>query len=137
MPETNDHAAPAEAHIPSGAVEAANEQPERWAIVSLLGHQERIGRVSGETVAGASMLRIDIPLADGTFSTRHVGGAAIYEITYVDEATARALAGARPAHPLSIWSARSLGIVAPLALQEHDDEDEDDEEPGEEHEEAF
>lgn len=87
------------------------QPPERWAIVSLLGHQERVGRVSEETVAGAAMLRVDIPLEDGSFSTRHVGGAAIYEITYVDEATARAVARARPAHPISIWSAQRLGLL--------------------------
>jgi len=88
------------------------QAPERWAIVSLLGHQERIGRVSEEVVAGAAMLRIDIPYEDGSFGTRHVGGGAIYEITYVDETVARTLAKARPAHPLGIWNARHLGVLS-------------------------
>jgi len=96
----------------------SQQQPERWAIVSLLGHQDRVGRVSEETVAGASMLRVDIPQADGSFSTRHVGGAAIYEITYLTEEVARAVAKARPTHPISVWSARSLGLLPQLPAPE-------------------
>lgn len=71
-------------------------------------------------MAGAAMLR--------------VGGAAIYEITYVDEATARAVAKARPAHPLGTWSARRLGLLpeleraSPAGYLAEPDDDEDPEE---------
>lgn len=117
---------------------ATPQAPERWAIVSLFGHAERAGRVNEETVAGAAMLRVDIPLEDGSFSTRHVGGAALYEITYVTEEVARAVAKARPGHPLGTWSVRSLGLLPPAPAPERlmvderaflgDEEEDDDEE---------
>jgi hypothetical protein len=92
-------------------VTRAGGQPERWAIVALMGHRQVAGRISEELVAGTPMLRLDIPLADDTWSTRLFGGAAIYEITYVDEPVARAVAARDPAHPISIWSAQNLGLL--------------------------
>lgn len=99
------------------------EQPERWAIVAIMGRQERIGRISEAMVAGTPMLRVDVPLEDGSFSTHDLGGSAFYEITYVDEQTARALAKERPAHPISIWTAQRLGLAPKSELPEGRDPD--------------
>ena len=85
--------------------------PERYAVVALMGHRQVAGRVSEELFAGTPMLRVDIPLADGSFSTRLFGGSAIYEITFVEEDVARAVAKRDPGHPVSAWSARSLGLL--------------------------
>lgn len=87
------------------------EQPERWAIVALMGHRQVAGRVSEEMFAGTPMCRVDIPLAEGSFSTRLFGGAALYEVTYVSEEVARAIAARQPAHPISEWTAQSLGLL--------------------------
>ncbi len=86
-----------------------DQAPERWAIVSLFGHTERVGRISD--IADGAMVRVDIPLEDGSFSTRDIGRGAIYEVTYVTEEVARAVAKARPAHPVQSWSVRSLGLL--------------------------
>ena len=86
-------------------------QTERWAVVALMGHRQVAGRVSEELFAGTPMCRVDIPLADGTFSTRLFGGSALYEITFVEEPVARAVAGRDPAHPIGAWSVRSLGLL--------------------------
>ena len=103
-----------------------NEQPtERYAIVSLMGHRQVAGRVSEELFAGAPMCRVDIPLADGSFSTRLFGGSALYEVTYVTENVARAVASRDPAHPISEWSARSLGLLPQLPPGRDPDELED------------
>ena len=87
------------------------QPPERYAVVALMGHRQVAGRVSEEMFAGTPMCRVDIPLADGSFSTRLFGGSAIYEITFVEEDVARAVAKRDPAHPVSAWSARSLGLL--------------------------
>lgn len=110
----------------------ATPPPDRYAIVALMGHRQVAGRVSEEMFAGAPMCRVDIPLADGTFSTRLFGGSAIYEVTFVAEGVARAVAGRDPAHPVSVWSARSLGLLPqhdqlPAHAEDFLEDDEEDE----------
>ena len=102
--------------LPEGAdVPFGEEQAERWAIVALMGHRQVAGRVSEELFAGAPMRRVDIPQPDGSFSTRLYGGSALYEVTYVTEEVARAVADRDPAHPISVWTARGLGLLPPSA----------------------
>lgn len=72
---------------------------EGWAIVELFGHRRVAGRVSETEIAGAKLLRIDVP-GDGAddFCTQFIGGAAIYCLTPTGEKEARAVAAAsRPA----------------------------------------
>lgn len=63
-----------------------------WAIVELIDHQRRAGRVT-VVVAGVKLLRLDIP-GDGELppATQLYGIHAIYCITPVDEDTARRVA---------------------------------------------
>jgi hypothetical protein len=114
----------------------ATEQAERFAIVALMGHHQVAGRLSEAMVAGCPLLQVDIPLEDGSWSTRQFGAAAIYEITYVSEDVARAIAKQNPAHPISVWTARSLGLLPqpelpegrePDAVEDEDDDPEMDE----------
>lgn len=66
-----------------------------WAIVELMGRQVIAGEISEVTVAGAAMLRVDVPgiLANGQMDispyTKFFGATAIYAITPTDEGTAR------------------------------------------------
>ena len=53
---------------------------EGWAVVELMGHRSRPGYVEEVEIAGGKMLRIDIPLADGTTVTEFYGASAIYSI---------------------------------------------------------
>jgi hypothetical protein len=94
------------------------QSPDRWAIVALMGHRQVAGRVSEELFAGVPMCRVDIPLADGSFSTRLFAGSALYEVTFVTEEVARAVAARNPAHPVQAWSVRSLGLLPPSTARE-------------------
>lgn len=65
--------------IAEGDAEAAETT---WAVVELMGHRRRIGRVSEVEIFGGKMLRIDIPVGVGTevedFITEFYGCSAIY-----------------------------------------------------------
>lgn len=73
---------------------------EGWAIVELLGHKTLAGRVSEQPIAGASLLRIDVPetpedtrwsqvYAATAAYTKLVGVGSIYAITPCTEEVAR------------------------------------------------
>lgn len=52
---------------------------EGWAVVELMGHRQRPGYVQEVEIAGAKMVRIDIPTAGGDV-TEFYSAAAIYSI---------------------------------------------------------
>lgn len=60
---------------------------EGWAILELMGHRQRVGRVSEEEVYGGKMLRIDIPLADlgGEVVTEFYGCSSVYSLRPISE----------------------------------------------------
>lgn len=61
-----------------------------WATVEIMGHQRFAGHVSTQAVAGAAMLRIDIPAVDDTPAfTKLFGTSSIYGITPCTEEVAR------------------------------------------------
>lgn len=73
--------------------ENAEESP-KWAAVEIFGHRKHVGRITEVEQFGSKMLRIDVPksdLPDAEFVSHFYGGASIFGITYVDEATARKL----------------------------------------------
>jgi hypothetical protein len=76
---------------------------EQWAIVELMGHVRLAGRLSEVERFGSKLGRLDIPLADGGFVTKEFGGASVYAITYVDEATARIVALRNQVQPVHSW----------------------------------
>jgi hypothetical protein len=59
-----------------------------WAVVEMLGHRQIIGLLSEETVAGATMLRVDTP-SDPPKAVL-VSAASLYAITPCTEEQARA-----------------------------------------------
>jgi hypothetical protein len=83
---------------------------EGWAIVELMGHRRLAGKCSQETIAGAPMLRLDIPAADGSgaFATQFYGGAAIYCLTPTTEEMARAVAKSSQPAPVQRWEIPDL-----------------------------
>jgi len=96
---------------------------EGWAIVEIMGHRRLAGHVSEATIAGAPMLRIDVPGKEEGAppkATQFYGGASIFCLTPTTEELAR-----REANPPE-WTA-----PAPLQLrhgafdvEQHDEGDE-------------
>lgn len=86
-----------------------SEKLDTWAIVELFGHTKIAGRISEQQIAGATMLRVDVPEADNQPAfTRFYGPSAIYSITPTDEQTARRAVGVLCTRPITIY-----GVVAP------------------------
>lgn len=85
---------------------AAEKEPfEGWAIVELMGHRRLAGYVREVEIAGAGMLRLDVPgeKEGETVATRFYSPSALYCLTPTTEETARAVArGANPA-PVQRW----------------------------------
>lgn len=62
---------------------------ETWAIVEIMGRSRIAGKVSEQSVAGAQMLRVDVPKTSKREAfTKYYSASAIYSITPTDEETA-------------------------------------------------
>lgn len=85
---------------------------EQWGVVELMGHVRLAGRLSEVEKFGVKMGQLDIPKGDG-FYTRLFGGASVYSITMVDEATARIIAERSEIPPLHSWELPKQ-IAAPV-----------------------
>lgn len=70
---------------------------EGWAVVELLGHRVRYGRVTEVTMFGEAFCRIEIPTEPPT--VEHYSGKALYGIREASEATIRAYHAPRRALP--------------------------------------
>lgn len=94
-----------------------SEKFDSWAIVELFGHNRIAGKCSEQNVAGANMLRIDVPETDHNpgFS-RLLGHAAIYAINPVTEEVATHWAKMLHCAPLSAWDVREFMEKNKLAL---------------------
>lgn len=90
-----------------------------WAIVEQLGHRRLVGQLSEVDVAGAPMLRIDIPTDPPTF--RLASSASLYGIIPITEEEARQ--HHTPTAPLMLRS----GEHASFDEYIDDDDDDDDE----------
>lgn len=88
-----------------------SEKFEQWAIVELMGHQRIAGRVSEQVIGGCSLMRVDVPACEAVGShpamqafTKLLGAAAIYAVTFTDEAAARTVARQIRVQPIDTWS---------------------------------
>lgn len=84
---------------------ARQSQPfEVWAILEIMGRQRFAGYITEETIAGASMLRLDVPAVDGLPAfTRLFSAASVYAITPVTEQLAREVAEGLKQQPMAIY----------------------------------
>ena len=109
------------------------EQPT-WAIVELMGRQVIAGEVREVTVAGAAMLRVDVPAIWEKGAevlpayTKFYGASALYGITPTDEASARHAVEHLRARPISVYEI-PLRVLSQSRLIERRDEDDDEERP--------
>ena len=101
---------------------------EQWGILELMGHRRLAGRVTEQEIAGHGFLRLDIPgEGDQVQATQLYAPAAVYAITPVDEATARACAREWTQPPVTQWELRSMlpePAVAATGLSSVDEDEE-------------
>ena len=83
-----------------------------WAVVEIMGHKELAGFASTETIAGAAMIRVDVP-ATTRFEgfTKYLSPNAVYAISPCSEETARLRAEAIKKTPFESWSVERLVIA--------------------------
>ena len=116
----------------SHTTEAAQPAYSGWVIVELMGRRQTAGLVSEVTLAGATMLRIGTPAADGDMvATQFYGGQAIYALTPCEESVARNLLAGQPYNlppAVRLVLPDSPALPAPSRAKDIDDEydDEDD-----------
>jgi hypothetical protein len=78
---------------------------ETWAVVELFGHNQLAGKVSEQTIAGQSFIRIDVPKTRKTPSfTKYHLPTAIYGMTPVDEDYATRMAERIDAVPVGTYA---------------------------------
>lgn len=103
---------------------------EGFAIVELMGHVRLGAYVREATIAGAGLLRIDIP-GDTTagepdpLMTQYVAPSALYRMTPVTEEIARAVARHNHPEPVHPWELPRAELPAPRALPAHEADDGD------------
>src|SRR5579884_1202601 len=110
-----------------------------WPIVEVMGHNEYAGFVSSENIAGAAMLRVDVPETSKRAAfTKYLSTSAIYGISPCSEETARARAESQQATPFASWNVEQQVLNAlrqKCLLVEHktqgqpDDAEDEDEQP--------
>lgn len=85
---------------------------EEWAMCELFGHQRIAGKVTEQQIGGSSFVRIDVPSRPGKKKefkiTKFLNPSAIYSITPVSEAVARAAAENIEVEPISRWDVAEL-----------------------------
>jgi hypothetical protein len=103
-----------------------------FAIVELFGHARIAGRVSEQVIAGAGMLRVDVPELPATKYypvqpgfTRLFGPGAIYSITPVSEEIAIQAAQSMRVAPVNVYLAVPQLEGGPKWGEEDEDEDGD------------
>lgn len=96
-----------------------------WAIVELMGHRTRPGRVQEVELAGSKMLQVDIPVSEEEFVTEFYGAPALYSIRPCTEEIARDKAGYSHVDPRPIRPV-DYRPQAALAHREADHDDGDD-----------
>ena len=95
---------------------------EQWGIVEVMGHVRVAGRVTEEVIAGATMLRVDVPETEHVAAfTRFYGMGAIYSFTPTDEPTARRAAGYFQAAPVSPYILLAEKVTLSFASGDEDD----------------
>jgi hypothetical protein len=108
--------------------------PDEWAIVEIMGHLRRAGRICEVARFGANLLRVDIPIpgeAEGEtiFVSEFFSGASIYRLRPYSEEIAREAArqigDPRPVMPV----AYRLAGPAPYDVDDDDLDDDDDGRP--------
>jgi hypothetical protein len=118
-------------------MEQTTDKFEGWAILELMGHRRLAGYVREQEIAGAGMLRIDVPgeVGDGigplsTIATQFYSPAALYCLTPTTEEVARAVAKRSQPEPVHRWELPPARVPSGLEDVPSGLEDDDYELPG-------
>ena len=97
-----------------------------WAVLELMGHRRLAGRVTEEQIAGAGVLRLDVPGEGGQPAvTQYYSPSALYCITPTTEEIARKIAKANRPAPVHRYELTALpATVGGPRQAEFDMEDE-------------
>lgn len=94
------------------------EKFEAFALVELFGHNRLSGKVTEQTIGGASFIRVDVPETNSqpAFS-RLLNPSAIYAINPITEETMIEMARNLDKAPLASWDVRETVRKAKAALE--------------------
>lgn len=105
-----------------------DEKFEGWGVVEMLGHRRLAGHVGEQTIAGSSLVRVDVPETPGKPGyTKLIGLGSIYCITPTSEEVARRAAAAleRWNDPLPVQLPQQIAAgEAPRATPDDSGDDE-------------
>ena len=100
------------------------EKFETWAIIELFGHNQIAGKCTEQNIAGANMLRVDVPETEQQPAfTRFLSSGSIYAINPVTEEIARHWASSLQISPVNSWDIRKFMEKNKLALNSSDEND--------------
>jgi hypothetical protein len=105
-------------------VTAEAENYDGWYLVEVMGHRRLAGYVREVTLAGAGMLRIDVPSEPPT--TQFIPPASLYALTPIDEALARTLAVRYKPEPVSRYELAALMPGKPIEAAAYSTDGDDD-----------
>ncbi len=90
---------------------------ELYCLVELMGHQRIAGLCTEQVIAGANMLRVDVPKTENAQAfTRFYSPSAVYAIHPIDKGTAEAMAGKLNQAPITTWDINEIINKQPAAL---------------------
>jgi hypothetical protein len=99
--------------------------PETWALVELMGHTKVAGRITEEAHFGTPLMRCDIPTGPDSYFTQWYGGSAIFRITPIEEAAARAFTARSQPQPVQPYQLAALPFPRMEPTQDDDMDDDD------------
>nr|DAV65213.1 MAG TPA: hypothetical protein [Caudoviricetes sp.] len=95
-----------------------NGKFDLWCLVELFGHSRVVGKCTEQNIAGANMLRVDVPATKNSPGfTRFLSAGAIYAINPISEDVAREMADNLQIQPVSVWDIKHLVDQQLKALQ--------------------
>lgn len=104
-----------------------NKAFESWGLCEVMGHVRYAGRITEQTIGGASFIRVDVPqVGDTPALTKILGSGSIYCITPTTEETAKALAAQICTDPPRVYDAFPSGQQQRLPLGKEPDSELDD-----------
>lgn len=100
---------------------------ESWCIVEVMGHSKYAGFVSEQKIAGARLVRVDVPECEGRPAfTKLLGVASIFAITPCTESVARAAVKSFFSRPFSMFELPMLPAPRAEDRMDYVDDDDDD-----------